>query len=328
MDEAKRSVLRFHRVCRVVAVTVLLVIAGCSATPSRAAEPADSPTAFDQVTIGALNVENFFDEHNDPYTRDEGTDPKTEGEMAAMAKLIRRMDADFLGIVEVETQGLVWSFKNRYLPRMGYDDIYVGHRDYGRGINNGAISRVPIQTVYDYHFRELRLPGEQRYWRFARSVLAFDIEPRPGVTMRIFVVHFKSKRDSPDDPDSAKWRLSEAKEVRRIVDKQLADDPDALVAVVGDFNDTPDSEPIRALLGPNERGKRSLIDAHAGLPDDQRVTYLREPYRSTIDYIMVSPAMAKLLQPGSARVYNDDAVLEATDHAGLSATFTVPPPAE
>jgi len=282
------------------------------------------PAERGEITIAAFNVENFFDEHNDPYTGDESTDPKTREEQIALAEAIYGVKADFLGIVEVETQGMVWEFKERYLKPMGYEHVYVGHRDYGRGINNGAMSRVPVPVIRDYHFRKLTLPGEDRYWRFARDVLAFDIEPKPGVTMRIFVAHFKSKRGSKDDPNSNKWRLSEAREVRRIIEKQLANDPDALIALIGDLNDTPDSETIKALLAPGDDGQPVLIDVHADLPADQRITYLREPYKSTIDYMLVSPAMAKLLKPGSAKVIGDETVTAATDHAVIMATFNLP----
>lgn len=324
MNPFTRHCQPIRQAARLSIIVLCVIVTGCASSIAHAAEGPKADPALSQVTIGVLNTENFFDRHNDPYTDDQGTDPKTEEEMAALGKVISHMQADFVGLVEVETQGLLWAFKNKYLAEQGYDDVFVGHRDYGRGINNGAMSRVPIQTVYNYHFRKLRLPDEDRYWRFARDVVAFDIEPKTGVTMRIYVVHFKSKRDSRGDPNSAKWRLAEATEVRRILEKQLRDDPDALFAVIGDFNDTPKSDPVQTLLTPDEKGRPVLVDVHAGLPADKRVTYLREPYRSTIDYIFVSPAMAKLFKPGSAKVYSDDGVLDGTDHAGLTATFVLP----
>ena len=336
MNDWKRSVCRGRCGWLVAVLGVCLLIAGCDREPTaaepgrpaagsaHAAEVTPPSTTLQRVTIAAMNLENFFDEHNDPYTDDQGTAPKTADEMRVLAKVINEIDADFLGIVEVETEGVMRQFADRYLADRRYDQIYVAHRDYGRGINNGAMSRVPIRTVANYRFRKLTVPGRDDVWQFARDVVGFDIEPKPGVTMRLFVVHFKSKRDSRGDPDSHHWRLSEAMEVRRIVEQQLADDPDAMIAVMGDFNDLPDSEQLKTLLAPGADGKPVLIDAHAGLDRDQRITYLREPYRSTIDYMLLSPAMAALVVPGSARVVNDESLLDATDHAAVMATFRLP----
>jgi endonuclease/exonuclease/phosphatase family metal-dependent hydrolase len=324
MDYIERRAGGRPRLAGLLGLSLVAVVFGYAATSGLSRdEPARTATPT-QITIAALNVENFFDEHNDPYTDDQGTDPKTPREMAVLGEVVGKVNADFVGLVEVETEGVVRQFAERYLPDAGYEQVYVAHRDYGRGINNGAVSRVPIQTVTNYRFRKLTVPGSDQTWQFARDVVAFDIEPKPGVTMRIFVVHFKSKRDSTGDRQSAKWRLSEALEVRRIVDKQLASEPGALIAVIGDFNDTPDSKTLEALLAPGPDGKPVLVDAHAGLDKPQRVTYLREPYRSAIDYMLLSPSMAALVVPGSAKVMNDESLLDATDHAAVMATFRLP----
>ena len=60
----------------------------------------------------------------------------------------------------------------------------------------------------------------------------------------------------------------------------------------------------------------------ADVPESNRITYLREPYRSQIDYILVSPALRERLVPGSAYVLSDDKLLAGSDHAPVSATFS------
>lgn len=309
---------RSRRVLWVAGVLVgALVLLACTETGLRAeaAKPAKTVT----VTLGAYNVENYFDRRNDPYTADEGTEPKDLYEIKQLEKAIRAMRADFVGVVEVETEGELYRFANEHLPDLGYENVYVGHRDYGRGINNGGMTRLPVGGVTTHRFWPLTVPGDARVWKFARDVVEFELRPAEGVTLHVFVVHFKSKRDSDNDPKSGKWRLAEARGLRRIVEQRLAADPEALLAVIGDFNDERQSAPIKHLL--NEQ-PTVLIDCHRDVPVAKKITYLREPYRSQIDYIFVSPALAKCLKPGSAKVLTT--ALAGSDHAPIVAGFEIP----
>jgi endonuclease/exonuclease/phosphatase family metal-dependent hydrolase len=150
------------------------------------------------------------------------------------------------------------------------------------------------------------------------------LHPVDQRTLSVFIVHFKSKRTvDDDDPQSAKWRLAEALAVRRIVEQRLAEDPDAWIAVVGDFNDTPESRPIKALTEPvDDRGV--LVDLIGRETDTPPVTYLRSPYRSQIDYIMVTPGLAACYVAGSARVINQPNMMQASDHTPIVASFDLP----
>ena len=105
------------------------------------------------------------------------------------------------------------------------------------------------------------------------------------------------------------------------VSQRVAADPTAWVAVVGDFNDTPDTDVYAKLTSPDAEGRATLIDLHATLPDNRRITYLSKPFRSTIDYIFASPALARHAVANSARVINDSAVLHGSDHAPVVVTF-------
>ena len=82
--------------------------------------------------------------------------------------------------------------------------------------------------------------------------------------------------------------MGEAGQIRRIFDDLLAADPQARFLLCGDFNDTPDSEPVKALIG-SERGMLGCFVEDL-LPDG-RISYNKEPHRSLIDFILASPAM-------------------------------------
>jgi endonuclease/exonuclease/phosphatase family metal-dependent hydrolase len=308
------------------------VLVGCEDRAAISAPP-PAPAKTDppdrkpvEVTLVAYNVENYFDRHNDPYTRDEGTAPKSEQDKAELAAVIRSLDADFVGVTEMENEGELWAFKNEHLADLGYEYTFVGHRDFARGINNGAVSRIPIHSATVFRHPKLTVPGEQRTWTFARDVVMFDLRPHPDTPLYVFVVHFKSRRDSRDDKQSAKWRLSEAIGLRRIIDGMLDRDAEALIAVVGDLNDLPDSDPVMTLRGdggPLGPADPKLVDLHAHLTGDDAVTYLRQPYRSRIDYILASPALAATLVPGSAKIPAGPKIEAGSDHAPVVATFVV-----
>jgi endonuclease/exonuclease/phosphatase family metal-dependent hydrolase len=272
--------------------------------------------AEQRLTIAAYNVENAFDVFDNPYADDHTMEPKPRWAWEALAAAIRSLDADVIGISEVENEHVLRAMAQELLPDMGYRYITSLPTNSGRGINLGVMSRRPILRVASYRFRELSLPGDQRRWRFARDLLHVTIQATDEHELDVIVVHFKSKRETSGDPQSAAWRLAEATEARRIIEGILEREPDRLLAIVGDFNDTPDSRTLATL-----KADGLLTDAHTELPPRQRITFLHEPFRSTIDYILASPALAARLVPGSAIVPTDPELLKGSDHAPVAATF-------
>jgi len=212
-----------------------------------------------------------------------------------------------------------------FLPEAGYRHIAVGPGNDTRGIAVGVISRVSIDSVTTYHHRTLTLPGEEKTWQFARSLIEVKLRLAGDRTLSVFVVHLKSKRDSEGDRQSAKWRLAEAMEIARELRARRAKDPEAWYLVAGDFNDLPGSPPLAALVGDGEGKPAVLVDVHAKMDPEKRITYLREPYRNNgpIDFILASPALARRVVAGSATVISDGKLLEGSDHAPVMVTFDV-----
>ncbi|NJL32466.1 MAG: hypothetical protein HC898_13085 [Phycisphaerales bacterium] len=56
---------------------------------------------------------------------------------------------------------------------------------------------------------------------------------------------------------------------------------------------------------------------------EQRITYLKKPYRNAgpIDYILLSTALDKFRQPSSAKVLDDPTLLAGSDHAPVYVTL-------
>ncbi len=284
----------------------------------------DTP-ARKQVTVATYNLLNLFDVFDDPYTQDESTRVKPADELAEVARVLRHLDADVVAFQELENEGVLAALVREHLGDMGYRYVSASLTNSTRGIRLGLISRLPIVSQTSHRFTELRLPDDSRTWRFARDLTRFELRVGESQSLDLYVVHFKSKRDSANDPQSGKWRLAEATAARRIIEKRRRDKPTNWTMMVGDFNDTPDSAPIRHLLEAPADRPATLVDLHKGVSADQRVTYLRKPYRSTIDFILASPELAERVVPGSAKVVTDEALLGGSDHAPVVATFGVGP---
>lgn len=286
--------------------------------PGQMAISADEPS---KLTVASYNAENMFDVFDDPYTRDEQSAVKPRAQIEQIARAVRALNAHVVAFAEIETEGILRAMVHEMLTESGYKDIAVMPTNSDRGIHLGIISKLPIVSLTSHRFARLTLEGEPRSWRFARDLLQVRLRVTPTRTADLFIAHFKSKHDSPEDPESRKWRLAEATMVRQIIDRHLQAHPDAWILLVGDLNDTLDSLTMRTLLSSDSDGRWSLADAHSEVPPEERITYLRAPYRSTIDYILTSPAMASRLEPGSAQILSDRSMLGGSDHAPIVASF-------
>jgi len=274
-----------------------------------------------QVTVMTYNVQNMFDVFDDPYTLDETTRVKPRHQISRIAAMIRRANADIVAFQEVENEGVLKAMVHEMLPRAGYRYVAATATNSDRGGNLGLISRLPVLSLTSHRLQDLALTDDPQTWRFARDLLLARIRVPGDRVLALFIVHLKSKRDSEGDEQSRRWRLAEAVAARRIVDAWRHEHPSEWTLVVGDVNDTPQSPTLNALLVPNRNAPRPLTDVHAHLPTDRRVTYLRPPYRSTVDYILAGPDLAARVVPNSARVPADASQLGGSDHAPVVAAF-------
>jgi endonuclease/exonuclease/phosphatase family metal-dependent hydrolase len=278
-----------------------------------------TPRVFEGIcTVASYNVLNLFDEVDDPYAGDEGTPTKPREELERLAATIRRMDADVLALQEVENRGYLQRFVDVLIPDLGYDHVVLYEGNNYRGIDVAVLSRLPVGPVTSY--RHLQFPdGKGGTMSFQRDLLQVRIEPPQAKPFDVFVIHLKSKRGG-DTPESLAIRMGEAKQIRDVFDGLLAGDPMARFLLCGDYNDTLDSEPVKTILG---AGSGQLTSFAGDLPEDQRVTYNREPHRSMIDFILASPGMARGYQAGSYQVVPGSVSSSGSDHNPVVAKFDV-----
>jgi predicted extracellular nuclease len=86
----------------------------------------------------------------------------------------------------------------------------------------------------------------------------------------------------PRRVQQAQWNLDIVQEIQ-------AREPDARIAILGDLNTFPDTPSINLL---REGG---LLHVFEQLPPEERYTYIFQGESETLDHILVTPALAKLI---------------------------------
>ena len=307
--------------------------------------------------IGTYNVENLFDRFDDPYETGDDATGRYRTSLKSRAKLydlgyrIRQSKVDILGIQEVENYGALKDFVQSSVgPKFKVQSGITSQQSNDpRGIDLGVLSSLPLGRVISHRFNRFRTFAGKQY-RFARDCLQVEIldADRSAVLLTVFVCHFKSKCSECDpvaEPDayrldqqkSADKRNAAAVEVVRIIQSQFSPDTERF-AVLGDFNDTPDSPAITPLAGPgNALGLVSaakFIDQSDGSAASRRP---RDTHRwqrtdtetgkelrtwSQIDHILLSPAQYDL-RTGNAKVMNIPAK-QGSDHYLFWVEFSTP----
>jgi endonuclease/exonuclease/phosphatase family metal-dependent hydrolase len=274
-----------------------------------------------QLVVAEYNTLNLFDDVDDPYREDEGTPAKPREQMERLAQSIESLNADVIAVEEVENRDYLQRFVDVFLPNLGYDNVVLFEGNDKRGIDVGLISRVPIGPVRSH--RHLKFKGpDGATQHFQRDLLAVTVEPEGGQPLEIWIVHLKSKRGtSPGADDSEPIRLAEAMEIRKLLDEQMAKDPQTRIIVTGDFNDTAESKSITTIVG---SGPTAMWSAISDLgPSPKVITYNEGEFKSIIDFMLCSPAMHDRYVKGSFRVPQGTIDTTGSDHNPIVATFKV-----
>jgi len=103
----------------------------------------------------------------------------------------------------------------------------------------------------------------------------------------VLVNHLKSKIGSPASSNAR--RKAQAKRVREIYDQRRAQGI-SRIAIVGDFNDTPDSDPLKPLLGSGS-DLQDVFEHPKFAADGRPGTFGNGTASQKFDYLLLSPAL-------------------------------------
>jgi endonuclease/exonuclease/phosphatase family metal-dependent hydrolase len=270
-------------------------------------------------------VENYLDEATDTrYV-------KSAEAKAKVRESILTLKPDVIAIEEMGSTNALLELRDA-LKAQGLDLPYWEHvTGFDTNIHVALLSKFPFAARQPHEDDSFLLNG--RRFRVSRGFAEVDIQVNTNYVFTVLVAHLKSKR-AIAQADEAEMRLEEAKLLRDKISARLVKDPNANLVVLGDFNDTKDSPSTKAVIG---RGKTKLVDTRPAerngdnTPspnpawEPRNITwthyYGKEDTYSRIDYILLSPGMAR------EWVTNDTYVLTipnwgvGSDHRPIVATF-------
>jgi predicted extracellular nuclease len=305
------------------------------------------PQRQSNLRVGSLNVLNYFngDGSGGGFGGRRGAKTPQEFELqrGRLLSAIHALDADVLGIMEMENDGFgpesaiqdLVAALNRQNPDAGWTVAVPRAQRLGTGpvsvgiLYKGVVVKAmgPASTLDTGAFaRRSRPPLAQRF-----------VHGETGQTFMVVVNHFKSKGSCPDDgPEQnqgdgqACWnptRVVSADQLDQWLNslRNILDEP--RVVVLGDFNAMRMEDPIQLMRD------RGWIDEAARFGHQPQHTFNFRGEAGTLDYIFSSDAMS--IDTADARVWpinadfpiggieNGPAYIRSSDHDPLFADFNL-----
>lgn len=202
------------------------------------------------------------------------------------ARVIGNVNADILAVVEAENRTSLLRFDEQVLRptgNSGYDHILLIDGNDERGIDVGIMTRSGLSIDFvRSHVDDLS--AAERI--FSRDCPEYHIKLPTGEKLVVLVNHLKSKGYGTPAASNAKRKL-QAQRIREIYDQLLAEGH-KYIAVVGDLNDSPTSDPLSPLLA-NSSSLRDISDHPAFDFAGRPGTYGNGTASDKIDYVLLSP---------------------------------------
>jgi endonuclease/exonuclease/phosphatase family metal-dependent hydrolase len=278
-----------------------------------------------RFTVATYNLENYVD------VVTSGRVLKPADAKAKIREILLSIRPDVLAVQEIGRESALLELR----AALKADGLEFPHWEHVTGFDTnifvGVLSRFPIVARRPHTNENFLLQG--RRFQVSRGFAEVDIQVTPRYAFTLFTTHLKSRR-VVEYGDEAELREQEALKLRALIDARLRDQPGANVVVLGDLNDTKDTKAILALLG---QGQARLVDTRPAerngdnaLPpnprwDPRNVTwthfYGKEDSYQRIDYILLSPGMAREWEKDASYLPTVPNWGVASDHRPVVAVF-------
>lgn len=324
---------RFHsRIIPIAAVLVLSSAAFLSLGPRALAQTDDSAPAAAEadskdVRFVAWNLKNWLWRESRSGDTVKNVH-KPDDEKTAVIGMLARIRPEILGICEIGNLKDVEEFKAR-LKSVGLEYPHIEWVDAPDADRHLALlSQFPItarNSANDLTYMIESGPKSEEQGQIEmplwRGILDATVQINEDYELRLVGAHLKSKREV-DEADQALMRRNEAHLVREHVEKIYEENPDVNLLVYGDFNDTRNEPPIKAIQGKfgSDRYLRSLmLEDRNGF----RWTHHWEfaDIYSRIDFIFVSQGLTREINRDRSFIYHRDDWDVASDHRMLVAAI-------
>jgi predicted extracellular nuclease len=209
------------------------------------------------------------------------------------ARVIHDVNADVLAVIEAEDRIALKRFNDQLLKELNvaYDCVMLIDGNDERGIDVGLMTRSGINIGAVVSHVDDSVGGDRI---FSRDCPEYTIR-RGEEEFLVIVNHLKSKGFGTPAVSNAR-RKAQATRVREIYERRRADGFEQ-IAIVGDFNDTPDSDPLSPLLG-NGSELTDIFEHPKFVGDGRDGTFGNGTASNKIDYILLSPALSARVTGG------------------------------
>jgi endonuclease/exonuclease/phosphatase family metal-dependent hydrolase len=205
-------------------------------------------------------------------------------------QVLRDVNADIMAVIEAENRIALKQFSDYVLTKVQgqpYQQVMVIDGNDDRGIDVGLMTKAGFEIgLMRSHIHDR---GDDGNTIFSRDCPEFAVKTPGGELIWILPNHFKSKFGGDNDKSRAK-RLAQAKQTATIYEK-LREEGHERIVVLGDLNDTPDSEPLQPLLAGTDLRD---VSAHQNFNTGEfpgRGTFGLGNDNQKIDYLLLSPAL-------------------------------------
>jgi endonuclease/exonuclease/phosphatase family metal-dependent hydrolase len=200
------------------------------------------------------------------------------------AKVIDTLGADVIALVEAENRPSLIRFQHDVIGSQLYDHIMLIDGNDDRGIDVAVMTRAGFDIEL---IRSHVDDADHGKLIFSRDCAEYHLKTPSNQRLVLLVNHFKSKGFG-SQADSNRKRKLQAQRVKTIYEGLRQGGADN-VAIVGDFNDTPDSNPLSPLIQGTDLKD---ISEHPNFDNGGRPGTFRNGTASNkIDYVLLSPAL-------------------------------------
>ena len=283
---------------------------------------AGAPQTF---RVATYNLENYLDQPA-------GTRPaKSDEGKAKIRESLRVLNADVVALQEIGSTNALLELRSSLKAAGTYYQYWEHVSGWDTNIHVAVLSKFPITASRPHTNDSFLLFG--RRFRVSRGFGEVDIRVSENYSFTLLTAHLKSRRPVPE-ADEAELREQEAIVLREKIDALSLRNPNINLVVLGDFNDTKNSKSTRAVIS---RGKHALIDTRPAeqngdnLPnpnpgyEPRAITwthhYGKEDTYSRIDYILISPRMAREWDRENTYILTQPNWGVGSDHRPIVATF-------
>ncbi|NOZ33699.1 MAG: hypothetical protein GXO80_00180 [Chlorobi bacterium] len=277
----------------------------------------------DSYVIASYNVENLFDTIDDPNTKDYEFTPKGykhwtkkryDKKIKDLSWVLSNISGSLpalIGLCEVEHKSVVRDLANSNLLKKG--NYKVVHREGPdiRGIDVAMMYRSDLFHLIDFEEIPVIVPSAPE--SKLRNILHAWGTFADSDTFHIFINHWKSRRGGSDETEYK--RIAAAKILKKHTDEIFAENKDANIIIMGDFNDVPKSKSLNIVLNATNNTKNPAFNEFYNLLYNKSLkgegTNSRDYRWFMLDNLIVSQALhdGKDFYAEEGQIFKSDKIL-------------------